>query len=308
LGGLHAFINLDRPILTDSGGFQVFSLAGLRKVEEEGVSFRSHLDGRLLRLTPETAVEAQEMLGSDLMMMLDECPPPGAGRDYLERSLERDARWASRALAARGPQGGALLGIVQGGVHLDLRCRSLEMLAHLDLDGYALGGLSVGEPKEVMMEVIAATVPRLPQDKPVYLMGVGEPADLVACAGLGVDLFDCVLPTRMARNGTLLTPRGRLNIRNSRHAHDPAPVDEDCGCLTCRRFSRAYLRHLFMAKELLAYRLNTIHNLHYTLELMAGLRQAISHDTYQTFAREFAARLAEDDDPGEAYTEGGKHV
>jgi queuine tRNA-ribosyltransferase len=308
LGGLHAFMGWPGPILTDSGGFQVFSLAGLRKVEEEGVSFRSHLDGSLLHLTPETAVRAQEMLGSDVMMMLDECPPPGAGQDYLEAALQRDARWARRALAARSDGGGALMGIVQGGVHPGLRRRSLELLGEMDLDGYALGGLSVGEPKEVMMEVIAATVPQLPQDKPVYLMGVGEPVDLVACAGMGVDLFDCVLPTRMARNGTLLTPRGRLNIRNARHAQDANPVDPDCGCLTCRRYSRAYLRHLFMAKELLSYRLNTIHNLHYILDLMAGLRQAIRDDAYQAFAQEFASRLGEDDDPEEAYTQGGKHV
>ncbi len=308
LGGLHGFMGWPGPILTDSGGFQVFSLAGLRKVEEEGVSFRSHLDGSLLRLTPEAAVRAQEQLGSDVMMMLDECPPPGADKAYLEAALMRDARWARRALEARGADGGALMGIVQGGVHADLRRQSLDLLGEMELDGYALGGLSVGEPKEVMMEVIAATVPQLPQDKPVYLMGVGEPADLVACAGLGVDLFDCVLPTRMARNGTLLTPRGRLNIRNARHAEDPGPIDPDCGCLACRRYSRAYLRHLFMARELLAYRLNTIHNLHYILDLMAGLRQAIAEDRYQAFAHQFASRLAEDEDPQEAFTEGGNHV
>ncbi|CAO0819671.1 tRNA-guanine transglycosylase [Desulfarculales bacterium] len=308
LGGLHGFMGWPGPILTDSGGFQAFSLAGLRKVEEEGVSFRSHLDGRLLRLTPETAVQAQEMLGSDVMMMLDECPPPGADKAYLEAALRRDARWAQRALAARSPDGGALMGIVQGGVHADLRRHSLELLVGLDLDGYALGGLSVGEPKEMMMEIIAATVPLLPQDKPIYLMGVGEPADLVACAGLGVDLFDCVLPTRMARTGTLLTPRGRLNIRNARHAEDPDPVDLDCDCLACRRYSRAYLRHLFMARELLAYRLNTIHNLHYVLELMASLRQAIAADRYQAFAREFSSRLAEDEDSEKVYPEGGDHV
>jgi len=292
LGGLHRFMGWDGPILTDSGGFQVFSLAALRKVDEEGVSFRSHLDGSLMRLTPESAVAAQERLGADVMMMLDECPPAGADRAYLENALARDARWASRALAARGASGGALMGIVQGGVHLDLRRRSVELLGELDLDGYALGGLSVGEPKEAMMEVIAATVPMLPAGKPVYLMGVGEPADLVACAGLGVDLFDCVLPTRMARNGTLLTRRGRLNIRNARHAQDPDPIEDGCQCLTCRRYGRAYLRHLFMAKELLSYRLNTIHNLHYILELMAGLRRAIAQGSYQAFAREVLAGLS----------------
>ncbi|MCF8032799.1 MAG: tRNA guanosine(34) transglycosylase Tgt [Desulfarculaceae bacterium] len=291
LGGLHGFMDWPGPILTDSGGFQVFSLSGLRRLDEDGVSFRSHLDGDLLRLTPETAIEAQEGLGSDLMMMLDECPPPGSPREYLEQSLKRDARWARRALDARSEKGGALLGIVQGGVYSDLRSLSVELLGSLDLDGYALGGLSVGEPKEQMMEVIAQTVPQLPAHKPVYLMGVGEPADLVRCVGLGVDLFDCVLPTRMARTGTLLTARGRLNLKNSRFKDDPAPVEESCQCLTCRRYSRAYLRHLFNARELLAYRLNTIHNLHYILKLMAGLRKAIAENRYQSYAREILAGL-----------------
>ncbi len=289
LGGLHNFMGWPGPILTDSGGFQVFSLSGLRNLDEDGVSFRSHLDGALLRMTPESVVRAQEDLGSDLMMMLDECPPPGSARGYLESSLQRDARWAGRALAARSEKGGALLGIVQGGVYSDLRSMSVELLSSLDMDGYALGGLSVGEPKERMMEVIEQTVPQLPAHKPVYLMGVGEPADLVRCAGLGVDLFDCVLPTRMARNGTLLTAHGRLNLKNSRYKDDPSPIEEGCACYTCRRFSRAYLRHLFNARELLAYRLNTIHNLHYILTLMAGLRRAIAENRYQSFAREALA-------------------
>ncbi|BEQ15576.1 tRNA guanosine(34) transglycosylase Tgt [Desulfoferula mesophila] len=291
LGGLHRFMNWPGPILTDSGGFQVFSLSGLRSLDEEGASFRSHLDGQLLRMTPESVVRAQELLGSDLMMVLDECPPPGSQRDYLAASLERDARWAARALAARGDKGGALLGIVQGGVYSDLRARSVELLAELDLDGYALGGLSVGEPKPRMMEVIEGTTPQLPEGKPVYLMGVGEPADLVRCVGLGVDMFDCVLPTRMARNGTLLTSRGRLNLRNSRFKDDPAPVEEGCQCPTCRHYSRAYLRHLIMAKELLAYRLNTVHNLHYILQLMAGLRRAIAENRYDSYARQVLAGL-----------------
>ncbi len=293
LGGLHRFMGWDGPLLTDSGGFQVFSLASLRQVDEDGVTFRSHLDGRLMHLGPEEAVAAQETLGSDIMMMLDECPPPGADRAYLERSLARDARWAARALAARTEKGGALMGIVQGGVHQDLRRRSLELLGQLDMDGYALGGLSVGEPKEVMMEVIEQIVPLLPRDRPVYLMGVGDPADLVRCVGLGVDMFDCVAPTRMARNGSLLTATGRINIRNARYAEDPAPVEEGCACPACRRFSRAYLRHLFMARELLAYRLNSIHNLHYTVQLMAGLRAAISGGTYQSFAKATLDKLAQ---------------
>lgn len=286
LGGLHRFMDWPGPILTDSGGFQVFSLSGLRNLGEDGVSFRSHLDGQLLHMTPESVVAAQEMLGSDLMMVLDECPPPGSPREYLAQSLERDARWAARALAARSDKGGALLGIVQGGVYSDLRTRSMELLAALELDGYALGGLSVGEPKPQMMEVISSTVPQLPADKPVYLMGVGEPADLVRCVGLGVDMFDCVLPTRMARNGTLLTSTGRLNLRNSRFKDDPAPVEEGCECPTCQRYSRAYLRHLLMAKELLSYRLNTVHNLHYILQLMAGLRRAIAENRYEIYARQ----------------------
>lgn len=289
LGGLHRFMGWQGPILTDSGGFQVFSLAARCKVAEEGVTFRSHLDGSKLHLTPEGAIEAQEGLSSDLMMMLDECPPAGAERSYVERALLRDARWAKRALGARSQRGGALLGIVQGGVFPELRAHSVELLAELDLDGYALGGLSVGEPKETMMAVLQETVPRLPTDKPVYLMGVGAPEDLVACVGLGVDMFDCVMPTRMARNGTLLTKYGRLNLRNARFRTDELPVEEDCACPTCQSYSRAYLRHLFMAKELLAYRLATMHNLHYILGLMASLRQAIADKEYESFARDFFA-------------------
>jgi queuine tRNA-ribosyltransferase len=306
-GGLHGFMGWEGPILTDSGGYQVFSLGALRTVAEEGVSFRNHLDGGLMHLTPELAVGAQERLGSDIMMMLDECPPAGADRAYVERALERDARWAARAKAARSDSGGALMGIVQGGVYPDLRAKSLELICGQELDGYALGGLSVGEPKEVMMEVIDRTVPFLPQDKPVYLMGVGAPEDLVDCVGLGVDMFDCVLPTRMARNGTLFTRNGRLNIRNARYADDKAPVDESCGCLACRRYSRAYLRHLFMARELLAYRLNTIHNLYQVLGLMADLREAITRDEYDSFARDFWAQR--NPEPGEENSsEGGTHV
>jgi queuine tRNA-ribosyltransferase len=289
-GGLHGFMGWEGPILTDSGGFQVFSLGALRTVEEEGVSFRNHLDGGLMNLTPELAIAAQESLGSDIMMMLDECPPAGAERGYVDQALERDARWAARAKAARTENGGALMGIVQGGVHTDLRAKSLELICAQELDGYALGGLSVGEPKEVMMEVIDRTVPNLPGDKPAYLMGVGTPEDLVACVGLGVDMFDCVLPTRMARNGTMFTSTGKLNIRNAKYAEDQAPVDETCDCLSCRRYSRAYLRHLFMARELLAYRLNTIHNLHQVLGLMADLREAIASDEYEDFARDFWSR------------------
>lgn len=291
LGGLHKFMAWSKPILTDSGGYQVFSLAANRKLDDDGVSFQSHLDGHAMRLTPERAVEAQELLGSDIMMVLDECPPPGADRGYITASMDRDAKWAARAKAARTENGGALMGIVQGGVYHDLRARSAEMLLELGLDGYALGGLSVGEPKEIMMEVIERTVPLVSGAGPVYLMGVGDPADLVRCVGLGVDMFDCVLPTRTARTGALLTARGRMNIKNARYKDDPRPVEEGCDCPTCRRFSRAYLRHLFMAGELLAYRLNTLHNLHFILGLMERLRRAIAQNEYDQFARKTLAEL-----------------
>jgi len=303
LGGLHGFMGWDGPILTDSGGYQVFSLAALRQVSEEGVAFRSHLDGALMRLTPESAVAAQEGLMSDVMMMLDECPPAGASRAYLENALRRDARWAERALAARSEAGGALMGIVQGGVHQDLRAMSAELICGLGFDGHALGGLSVGEPKDETLAAVESTVPLLPADKPVYLMGVGAPEDLVACVGLGVDLFDCVLPTRMARNGTLFTSWGRLNIRNAAYARDPRPIEEGCLCPTCRDFSRAYLRHLFMARELLAYRLNSLHNLHYILSLMVGLRSAIKDNAYEAFARDFHRRR-EDGEEGRGHANG----
>jgi queuine tRNA-ribosyltransferase len=295
MGGLHKFMAWPGPILTDSGGFQVFSLAGRRKLSEEGVSFQSHLDGSELFLTPERAVQAQEYLGSDIMMMLDECPPPGADHDYAKSSLERDCRWAKRAIRARGEDSGALFAIIQGGMYKDLRAMSAALLTALPFDGYALGGLSVGEPKEATWEMLTHTIPLLPPDKPVYLMGVGEPEDLVTYSGLGVDMFDCVLPTRMARNGTLLTAMGRLNIRNRRFRNDPGPVEEQCGCYTCRTFSRAYLRHLFMARELLAYRLNTIHNLYYILKLMENIRRAVESGVYSEFSRRTLYNLKADD-------------
>jgi len=287
LGGLHRFMGWERPILTDSGGFQIFSLASLRRVEETGVIFCSHLDGSLLTMTPESVIVSQEKLDSDIMMMLDECPPVGSSKDYIRASLLRDARWAVRAQAVR--KNGALMGIVQGGFFPDLRQLSVELLGELEMDGYALGGVSVGESKEVMMDIVAKTVPLLPHDKPIYLMGVGDPVDLVTCVGFGVDLFDCVLPTRMARNGTLFTSYGRLNIRNKRYRDDNTPIDENCACFTCLRYSRAYLRHLFIARELLSYRLNAIHNLYYILNLMAELREAITYNRYPDFMRNFIA-------------------
>jgi queuine tRNA-ribosyltransferase len=293
MGGLHRFMGgWSGSILTDSGGFQVFSLASRRKVTEEGVSFRSHLDGALMELTPEKAMDAQTLLGSDIMMALDECPPPDADREYAEKALLRDARWAKRAKNALRPESGALFGIVQGGMHKDLRAKSAELICELDLPGHSLGGLSVGEPKETMLEVIDATQPLMPRQKPLYLMGVGAPEDLINCVGLGIDMFDCVLPTRMARTGTMLTKDGRLNLRNARFARDKRPIEEDCGCPACRNYSRAYLRHLFAARELLAYRLGTLHNLYFTLNLMARIRKAIENDNYAAFAREALDRLS----------------
>lgn len=293
MGGLHRFMGgWSGSILTDSGGFQVFSLASRRKVTEEGVSFRSHLDGALMELTPEKAMDAQTLLGSDIMMALDECPPPDADREYAEKALLRDARWAKRAKNALRPESGALFGIVQGGMHKDLRAKSTELICELDLPGHSLGGLSVGEPKETMLEVIDATQPLMPRQKPLYLMGVGAPEDLINCVGLGIDMFDCVLPTRMARTGTMLTKDGRLNLRNARFARDKRPIEEDCGCPACRNYSRAYLRHLFAARELLAYRLGTLHNLYFTLNLMARIRKAIENDNYAAFAREALDRLS----------------
>jgi queuine tRNA-ribosyltransferase len=274
-GGLHRFMHWDWPILTDSGGFQVYSLAGLRKLTAEGVLFQSHLDGSRHLLTPEKAVEIQAALGSDIAMVLDECVPYPATYDYALTSQELTTRWARRAKAAhRGPDQ-ALFGIVQGGMYADLREKSARDLVQLDFDGHALGGFCVGETKRVMYDLIGETAAYLPEDKPRYLMGVGTPADLLQCVKLGVDMFDCVMPTRNARNGCLFTRQGRLIIKNARYARDASPVDSQCGCYTCQHYSRAYLRHLFVAGEMLAPRLNTIHNLHYYMEIIHIIRAAI---------------------------------
>ncbi|NOY44165.1 MAG: tRNA guanosine(34) transglycosylase Tgt [Deltaproteobacteria bacterium] len=291
-GGLHRFMHWDRPILTDSGGFQVFSLGPLRRIREEGVEFQSHLDGSRHLLTPERVVEVQEVLGSDVMMVLDECPPHTAEPRYLEQSLERTHRWAVRSLAARTRPELALFAILQGGVDPALRRRSAEFLRDHPFDGYALGGLSVGEGQELMLATVEATTPHLPADKPRYLMGVGTPEDIVEAVARGVDLFDCVLPTRTARNGLLFTSRGRLAIKHARFERDPRPPDEACDCYTCRNYSRAYLRHLYKSREILASRLNTLHNLHYYLELMRRIRAAIEAGTYARFVTEFRDALA----------------
>jgi queuine tRNA-ribosyltransferase len=293
LGGLHRFVSWNRPMLTDSGGFQVFSLSEKRKITEEGAAFQSHLDGARHFLTPERSIDIQETLGADVIMAFDECPPSTEDRAYLEKSLARTTRWLHRCVKAWSRERSSLFGIVQGGLHEDLRKRHAEEVCAVDLPGYALGGYSVGETPEAMHEGVSIAAPLLPRDKPRYLMGVGTPLDLVTCVESGVDMFDCVLPTRCARNGLLFTSEGKVVIRNAAYARDERPVDPACSCYTCRTFSRAYLRHLFAAKELLAMRLNTLHNLHYFLGLMAEVRRAIAEDRYAAFAREFRVRARE---------------
>jgi len=287
LGGLHRFMNWDGPILTDSGGYQVFSLSDLRRISEEGVVFQSHLDGSRHLLTPEAVVGIQEDLGSDVMMCLDECPPHPSPRDYLEKSLELSNRWAVRSAAARSRPELALFAILQGGMEAELRQRAAEFLREHPFDGYAVGGLSVGEGQPVMLETLEATVPHMPTEKPRYLMGVGTPSDMVEAVGRGIDLFDCVLPTRNARNGMLFTSRGRVAIKLARFERDSRPLDEACGCYTCRNYSRAYLRHLYKSREILASRLNTLHNLYYYQELMRRVRSAVESGTYARFLAGF---------------------
>ncbi|MDX8370286.1 tRNA guanosine(34) transglycosylase Tgt [Bacillus velezensis] len=290
-GGLHKFMNWDRAILTDSGGFQVFSLSKFRNIEEEGVHFRNHLNGDKLFLSPEKAMEIQNALGSDIMMAFDECPPYPAEYDYMKRSVERTSRWAERCLEAHGrsdEQG--LFGIVQGGEYEDLRTQSAKDLVSLDFPGYAIGGLSVGEPKHVMNRVLEFTTPLLPKDKPRYLMGVGSPDALIDGAIRGVDMFDCVLPTRIARNGTVFTNEGRLNMKNAKYERDFRPIDEECSCHTCQNYSRAYIRHLIRCNETFGIRLTTYHNLHFLLHLMEQVRQAIREDRLGDFREEFFER------------------
>jgi len=295
MGGLHQFMHWDRPILTDSGGYQVFSHNELRKIKEEGVYFQSHLDGSKHFLSPEKVMEIQEALGADIIMCLDECTPYPATRDYTITSMELTHRWASRckerlgqgARGGKGQEKQALFGIVQGGMFQDLRKQSAEEITKISFDGYAIGGLSVGEDKVLMYEMVDAAIPYLPDDKPRYLMGVGTPEDLVEGVARGVDMFDCVMPTRNARNGTLFTKQGKLGIRNAQYANDHKPVEDDCGCYTCRNYSRAYLRHLFVANEILAARLGTTHNLYYYTNLMWGMRKAIEEDRFGEFKKEF---------------------
>ncbi|UCG14873.1 MAG: tRNA guanosine(34) transglycosylase Tgt [Deltaproteobacteria bacterium] len=287
MGGLRRFMHWDGPLLTDSGGYQVFSLAPTREIGEDGVVFQSHLDGSRHFLTPEGVIRIQEALGADIIMCLDECTPYPAGRDYVQASMERTLRWARRCKQAHTGNEQALFGIVQGGMYEELRRACVEGLVEMDFAGYALGGLSVGEPKEAMMEVARGALPQLPNDKPRYVMGVGTPEDLVELVGSGADMFDCVLPTRNARNGMLFTSGGRIVIKNRQHRDEDMAIDEHCSCYTCRHYSRAYLRHLFMSKEILAYRLNTIHNLWYFLELMRQMRRAIAGGAYKEFRQHF---------------------
>ncbi len=287
-GGLHKFMNWDRPILTDSGGFQVFSLSDLRNISEEGVEFRSHLSGEKLFLTPEKSMHIQNALGPDIMMAFDECPPYPAEHAYMKASVERTSRWAERCLGAhQRPHDQGLFGIVQGGEHPDLRRQSAEDLVSLDFPGYAIGGLSVGEPKDVMNQVLEETTPFLPDNKPRYLMGVGSADSLIDGAIRGVDMFDCVLPTRIARNGTLMTSTGRLVVRNAAYARDFRPLDENCSCRVCRNYSRAYIRHLIKSNETLGLRLCSYHNLHFLLHLMESVREAIRNDRLLDFREEF---------------------
>jgi queuine tRNA-ribosyltransferase len=288
LGGLHAFMGWDGPLLTDSGGFQVFSLGELRRVDEDGVTFRSHLDGSGHRLTPERAVAIQENLGADIIMALDECADP-TDAAYITQALERTHRWAARCLAAQTRRDQALFGIVQGGVDPALRRQSCEFLAGLDFPGYAIGGLSVGESKEEMLSTLEVVDPVLPVHKPRYLMGVGTPEDLVEAVARGIDIFDCVLPTRVARHGAALGRRGQINMRNAIHAEDARPIDEDCDCYTCTHFSRAYVRHLAKANEILGHQLLSLHNLRVLVHLTHDMRAAIVAGEFQSFRRAFWA-------------------
>lgn len=289
-GGLHSFMNWDRPILTDSGGFQVMSLSELRKIEEEGVWFRSHHDGSKHLFTPERVVEIQEALGSDIMMVLDECPPYPAEYAYVKESLERTTRWAKRCKEAQTRHELNLFGIVQGGMFADLRTQSANELLELDLPGYAIGGLSVGEPKPLMYEMLAHTTPLLPEDRPRYLMGVGSPDAILAAVSEGIDMMDCVLPTRVARHGRVFTREGEINIRNAQYERDFGPLDPECTCRVCRHYTRAYVRHLIRAGEILGLRLTTWHNLHFLQSFMEEIRLAIEEDRLDAFRSSFCTQ------------------
>ena len=290
--GLHAFMHWDRPILTDSGGFQIFSLAKLAKIEATGVTFQSHIDGSQHRLTPEKSIEIQKCLGADIMMCLDNCIRYPADKNEAEYGLNLTTDWAKRCKATWLADGqNALFGIIQGGMHRDLREKSVDDIVRVGFNGYAVGGLSVGEPKDIMLDIAEFTLKRLPDSKPKYVMGVGTPQDLLELVSLGADMFDCVLPTRNARNGQLFTQNGTINICNSRFKHDTDPIESGCTCYTCRNFARAYLRHLYLARELMAYRLNTIHNIHFYIRFMEQMRNAILNNEFEAFKTDFYEKL-----------------
>ncbi|GGE28738.1 queuine tRNA-ribosyltransferase [Primorskyibacter flagellatus] len=298
LGGLHRFMNWDRPILTDSGGFQVMSLADLRKLTEKGVTFRSHVDGSKHELTPERSMEIQRLLGSDIVMCFDECPALPADRKRIEESMRLSMRWAARSRDAFGDRPGhALFGIQQGGLEQDLRAESAKALTDIGFEGYAIGGLAVGEGQEAMFACLDYAPDQLPQDRPRYLMGVGKPDDIVGAVKRGVDMMDCVLPSRSGRTGQAWTRRGQVNIKNARHADDPRPLDEDCTCPACRNYSRAYLHHVFRAQEMISGMLLTWHNLHYYQQIMAGMRAAIAEGSFADWETRFHATRAEGDIP-----------
>ncbi len=298
MGGLHNFMNWHRPILTDSGGFQVFSLSGTRKVDEDGVNFKSHIDGSMHRLTPEKSIQIQEALGADIIMAFDECAEPHQ-REYSEVAMLRTHRWLDRCMGAKKRPDQALFGIVQGGIFPDLRKQSAEFISSRDLPGIAIGGLSVGESKVDMHAMIEAVNEILPQEKPRYLMGVGSPEDLINAIWRGVDIFDCVLPTRLARHHAAFTPTGRINLVNTSNTSEKSPIDETCGCYTCRNFSRAYIRHLILAKEMLAATLVSIHNLYFLIELTRNARQAILESRYDSYAQDFLKKWHTDSAAGE---------
>ncbi len=292
-GGLHKFMGWDKPILTDSGGFQVFSLGAMRKISEEGVKFQSPINGDTCFLTPEESMRIQKVLNSDIVMIFDECTPYPATHKEAEDSMQLSLRWAQRSKDAHQGNDNALFGIIQGGMYEDLRDVSLSGLTNIDFDGFAIGGLSVGEPKEDMKRILAYTAPKMPANKPRYLMGVGTPEDLVNAVSHGIDMFDCVMPTRNARNGWLFTQYGDVKIKNASYKHDMQPLDADCACYTCQHFTRAYLHHLHKVGEILGARLNTIHNLHYYQVLMQNMRDAIEADRFDEFKADFALKRAQ---------------
>lgn len=287
LGELHRFMAWDGPILTDSGGFQVFSLAGLNKIDDEGVTFQSHIDGSSHRFTPEFSIEIQRALGSDIVMAFDQCPPYPATPEVVQAAMRRTLRWAERGLDVPLKEHQARFGIVQGGLYEELRVASAQEITALPFDGFAIGGLSIGETPELMQKMAHFTAPLLPLDKPRYLMGVGRPEDLVEGVRAGIDMFDCVMPTRNARNGQLFTSQGKINIKNAKYADSPEPLDPECPCEACTKYSRAYLRHLFVSRELLSARLNTLHNLTYYLNLMKGMREAILENRFEEWVKTF---------------------